>query len=126
MTMRRLFNIAMPFMRESHEADYASGRTPKSAALAVHGKVLYGLPCARCGAYYPAELSTCPVCSSTEKALPTPRSRPWPVSVPRPETQKVPLQENADVLARINRDLLANQVQPMTLFTATEARAALA
>ena len=29
--------------------------------------LLYGLPCARCKAYYAAELTACPVCKSTER-----------------------------------------------------------
>jgi hypothetical protein len=31
------------------------------------GISLYGLPCARCKAYYAAELTACPVCKSTER-----------------------------------------------------------
>jgi len=30
-------------------------------------KVLLGLPCARCRAYYPVGLHACPVCGCTEK-----------------------------------------------------------
>jgi len=32
--------------------------------------VLYGLPCADCGAYYPANLNACPVCGSVERVSP--------------------------------------------------------
>ena len=31
------------------------------------GILLYGLPCARCKAYYAADLTACPVCKSTER-----------------------------------------------------------
>ena len=31
------------------------------------GMLLYGLPCARCKAYYAADLTVCPVCKSTER-----------------------------------------------------------
>ena len=27
----------------------------------------YGLPCANCGAYYPADLMVCPICGSSER-----------------------------------------------------------
>jgi hypothetical protein len=39
------------------------------AILAAGGRgiLLCGLPCARCRAYYGAELATCPVCKSTER-----------------------------------------------------------
>jgi hypothetical protein len=30
-------------------------------------KVLYGLPCAKCKTYYPAELPTCPLCKCPER-----------------------------------------------------------
>ncbi len=29
--------------------------------------LLFGLPCARCGAYYESELTTCPTCGSPER-----------------------------------------------------------
>jgi hypothetical protein len=36
--------------------------------------VLYGLPCANCRAYYPANLKACPVCTSVERV--SPQTRP--------------------------------------------------
>jgi len=36
-------------------------------AAGGRGILLYGLPCARCKAYYAAELPACPVCKSTER-----------------------------------------------------------
>lgn len=32
--------------------------------------ILYGLPCADCRLYYPANLKVCPVCSSGERVSP--------------------------------------------------------
>jgi uncharacterized OB-fold protein len=37
--------------------------------------VLYGLPCADCGAYYPANLKACPVCGSVERVSPIGKRR---------------------------------------------------
>ena len=37
-------------------------------------RILYGLPCARCRAYYPAALLTCPVCKCSERIPPCPTS----------------------------------------------------
>jgi hypothetical protein len=143
MKMRRLLNIAMPFMGQSGNVaivmnreliagtagegstDYALGKTPRAAAQAGHGKGLYGLPCARCGVYYAADLALCPVCNSTERVIPKLKSPAWPASVPRSKAV-VPLEENLGGLARINQELLAKQIQPMTMLTITEAIPALA
>lgn len=32
--------------------------------------ILYGLPCARCKAYYDANLTACPICGCTERVPP--------------------------------------------------------
>jgi hypothetical protein len=142
MTMRKLLNIAIPFMRPSGEVemvmnrelivgthregapDYAPGNTPRAGAPAGHGKGLYGLPCARCGVYYAADLATCPVCNSTERVFPKLKTPAWPVSVPRPKPAPMPLAENLAGLARINRELLAQP--PMARLNPTEAFPALA
>jgi hypothetical protein len=42
-------------------------------------RVLYGLPCANCRAYYPARLEACPVCSSIERA--SPYTKPFTLAV---------------------------------------------
>ena len=31
----------------------------------------YGLPCSRCRAYYPADITACPICKSTERVSPS-------------------------------------------------------
>jgi len=31
----------------------------------------YGMPCARCNAYYPADMHVCPICKSAERVSPT-------------------------------------------------------
>lgn len=48
-----------------------------------HQTIGYGLPCANCRAYYPADMHACPICKSQERvsaaaavALPTPVSSP--------------------------------------------------
>jgi hypothetical protein len=129
MKMRRLLNLAVPFMRQSGEAAIATkreliaamGETLRTAAQAGHARVLYGLPCARCEVYYAAELAICPVCSSTERVLPKPKSLPWPASIPRSKAADVPLAENLSGLATINRELLARRVQPLSLLPTTQA-----
>jgi uncharacterized OB-fold protein len=39
----------------------------KSSSRVEAPRVLYGLPCAECGAYYASNLSECPVCHSGER-----------------------------------------------------------
>jgi hypothetical protein len=47
----------------------------------------YGLPCARCRAYYPADMTACPICKTLERVSPT-AVPPLPVTpiTPQPET----------------------------------------
>ncbi len=46
--------------------------TPAAAASAeaVHRSSGYGLPCAKCHLYYPADLDSCPICSARERVSP--------------------------------------------------------
>ena len=112
MKMHRLLGI-VSFVRESGKAALVTKRellagVPREGTLG-HGKTLYGLPCARCGAYYPADLATCPVCNSTERVFPKLDPSAWrPASVPRPKPEEVPQQQNLGLLTTINRELLAN------------------
>lgn len=46
----------------------------------VHQPAGYGLPCARCRIYYPADLKACPVCESSERVAVTAASPPAPVA----------------------------------------------
>jgi len=124
MNMRRLLNIAMPFMRQFGEVAIVMNGV--AAAQAGHGKGLYGLPCARCGLYYAADLAVCPVCNSMERVFPKLKSPAWPASVPPQKAAEVPRGENLRVLATINRQLLARQVQTFTILTTAEAIPALA
>jgi hypothetical protein len=40
--------------------------------LAPEAKAIgYGLPCSQCHAYYPADMSSCPICQSPERVSPT-------------------------------------------------------
>ncbi len=56
-----------------NKQNFFGGSTQGGAARQHLGPplVLYGLPCANCRAYYPAELTACPVCRCAERVLPT-------------------------------------------------------
>lgn len=125
MKMRDLLNIALPFKRSSGEPEMAMHRelmawtaNPGKTLRAVNGKELYGLPCARCGVYYAAELPSCPVCNSTERTPPVLKPV-WPIHVPRPEPGAPAQEKILAGLALINRELLATPTQGMTMARAT-------
>lgn len=55
-------------------ADPWCDESPESVLSELRGgakPALLGLPCARCRAYYDADLSACPVCGCTERVSPT-------------------------------------------------------
>lgn len=53
-------------------AKQATGRgVPPSTADTEHKVVGYGLPCAKCHLYYPADLDQCPTCHHKERVSPT-------------------------------------------------------
>jgi hypothetical protein len=57
----------------------ATSQTPKSIG--------YGLPCSRCRAYYPADMTACPICKSTERVSPSAvTAHPVAPAAPEPET----------------------------------------
>ena len=47
----------------------AAAHSKASAEISVHN-VGYGLPCAKCRAYYPADLHSCPICRTTQRVSP--------------------------------------------------------
>jgi hypothetical protein len=79
-------SIAMPFTHNSGDPatvinreptvgspreanfDYLPRKFPRALEEIAHGKAQYGLPCARCKAYYAAELTVCPICNAAERA----------------------------------------------------------
>jgi len=55
---------------------HLSSATPNRVAAAAPGEALhkssgYGLPCAKCRLYYPANLDICPTCNSQERVSPS-------------------------------------------------------
>jgi DNA-binding CsgD family transcriptional regulator len=44
--------------------------TQQPAAAHEQKAIGYGLPCSRCHAYYPADMSVCPLCKSPERVPP--------------------------------------------------------
>lgn len=64
---------------------------------AVHKSSGYGLPCAKCRLYYPANLDICPTCNSKERVSPnvTPRQKTQADAEPVPDTAVVEQEREA-------------------------------
>jgi hypothetical protein len=79
-------------------------------APVVHKSSAYGLPCATCHLYYPADLDACPTCQSKERVAPVMRIAAG--QAPQTSTQtapasKVPDQEREAFLREFKSDLAA-------------------
>ena len=69
----------------------------------------YGLPCARCHLYYPADLDTCPTCRSAERVSPVVSATPHqpPPADPQPLPDSAVLeQEREEFLRQFKSQLL--------------------
>ena len=51
-------------------ADWRGVDKPQTTTAAEHKAIGYGLPCSKCRTYYPADLTTCPICQSPERMSP--------------------------------------------------------
>ena len=85
-------------------------KDPSSAAAASPRKVSgYGLPCAKCHLYFPADLEVCPTCKHSERVSPVvPKVQAKvapPVSEPIPDTTVVE-QEREEFLRQFKSQLL--------------------
>jgi hypothetical protein len=58
-------------------------------AEAVHRSSGYGLPCAKCHLYYPADLDSCPICSARERVSPN-----VVPAIPRSQAAAEPVPDN--------------------------------
>jgi len=63
-------------------------QTPSSPSDVVPKAIGYGLPCAKCHLYYPADLDTCPTCKHKERVSPVVARRP--PSAAQATTEAVP------------------------------------
>jgi hypothetical protein len=82
------------------------GNSPAGAARKPTG---YGLPCAKCHLYYPADLDVCPTCKHNQRVSPVAPKTPLPVSQaaidPIPDTAVVE-QEREEFLRQFKSQLL--------------------
>jgi hypothetical protein len=82
----------------ARRADGSSGQAPADST----GKsVGYGLPCAKCRLYYPANLDICPTCHHNERVSPVVPQRP-----PRPAEMKTERPPDTSALEREREEFL--------------------
>jgi hypothetical protein len=76
--------------------DRVATATPSEAAR-IASSSGYGLPCAKCHLYYPADLDSCPTCNSKERVSPTVSATPktQATSEPVPDTEVVEKEREA-------------------------------
>jgi len=67
-------------------------------------RVGYGLPCARCKAYYAADLSTCPYCQCAERVAPTEQEIMRPSSALKEEIADPAELRHAEILPGSDED----------------------
>jgi hypothetical protein len=87
----------------------SSTRHAAAAGEAAHKSSGYGLPCAKCRLYYPANLDICPACNSKERVSPNvvpaiPKSQAAAESVPDNEVIE---QEREEFLKQFKSQLFA-------------------
>jgi hypothetical protein len=87
------------------------GNSPAGAPRKPTG---YGLPCAKCHLYYPADLEVCPTCKHNQRVSPVAPKRPLSVSQavidPIPDTAVVE-QEREEFLRQFKSQLLEAHAQ---------------
>ncbi|MBZ5683252.1 MAG: hypothetical protein LAO24_24455 [Acidobacteriia bacterium] len=87
-------------------------RVDSSSAHGAHGRPSgYGLPCAKCHLYYPADLDVCPTCNSKERVSPV-AVPPAPPRVAQPNAEPAPAvdvleQEREEFLRQFKSQLFA-------------------
>ena len=93
----------------SRDTRRADGSSASGSSAAPSKPTGYGLPCAKCHLYYPADLEVCPTCKHNQRVSPIAPKKPLPVSQavvdPIPDTAVVE-QEREEFLRQFKSQLL--------------------
>jgi hypothetical protein len=85
---------------------------PDAAPLQNPKSTGYGLPCSRCRAYYPADMTACPICKSAERVSPTAvAARPLASVAPHPETKALLDDDRERFLKELKLQAFASHTQ---------------
>ena len=95
------------------------GGTARAASTADIKAIGYGLPCSHCHAYYPADMSACPICKCVDRVSPTAaviHSMTAPTSQPATGTEID--RERERLLKELKSQAFAShtQINPVTTF----------
>lgn len=90
-----------------------AARPESAAAMSVGG---YGMPCAKCRAYYPADMAACPICHARERVLPAAGvqaagAQNAAVQTPAPSDHARLLVEEREKLRELKSQIYASQSQ---------------
>jgi hypothetical protein len=104
--------VNVPLQPVQHaSATRSEASTPPAPARATRKLSGYGLPCAKCRTYYPADADTCPVCKSLERVAVT------TVKVPVPDALNAASPDSALLEQEREHFLREFKVQMATLQT---------
>jgi hypothetical protein len=92
----------------------ASGRPQADPQTAVPARSGYGLPCANCRLYYPADMDACPTCHSTERISPAAMAQSVAPAAP---LQKQVEDERDQYLKQLKSEAFASHTQINTAST---------
>jgi len=102
----------------SSSAALGAGAVRFAADIArEHSAVGYGMPCAKCRAYYPSDMHACPICKSQERVSPA-GVAPLPTSAPSPQSEEARLlAEERERLRELKSQIYASHSSvPATTF----------
>jgi len=107
--------VATPAAPSSSSAG-TSAQSSRSATEAI-AAIGYGMPCANCRAYYPADMEACPICKSQERVSPT-AARAVPAAPATPQADEAQrLTEERERLRELKSQIYASHPQvPATTF----------
>jgi hypothetical protein len=71
----------------------------------------YGMPCAKCRLYYPADMAVCPICKSPERVSPTELASAVPVAPIASQTPAALQEERERYLKELKSQVFASHTQ---------------
>jgi len=93
----------------------ASSAAPAGARTMFDSDIMprsigYGMPCAKCRAYYPADMQACPICKSRGRMSPT-AVPPLPTTSAAPQAAEATLAEERERLRELKSQIYASHPQ---------------
>ena len=112
----------MPRSQLATGATAVRSALPQESGVSRPQPMGYGLPCAKCHLYYPADLDHCPTCHSSERVSPIVSSMPAKPVQSQPEAvpdSTILEQEREDFLRQFKSQLIAAHAEVVNATAAT-------